>query len=270
MKMNAKQTRRSHGRILLISLLLIAVGAMVGPLFGYLYVNVASAAQNQTAVAASQPSSTWEKVNPRSEYWRAVRNHEKGYTTSSNRGADSLILSSGQDWRQVRNSLVATLGPWFLALVILGLGLFYILRGPIKLKAERSGRTVARWSKFERTLHWATAALFIIMAITGLSLLFGRAVLIPLLGSAGFAAWAGFSKVLHNYTGLLFTVCILLMIVAWIRDNMPRREDWTWIRKGGGMFGKHAPSGRVNAGEKAWFWFIAIGGMLVCISGLVM
>src|SRR5699024_434977 len=82
--------------------------------------------------------------------------------------------------------------------------------------------------------------------------------------------WAGFSKVVHNYTGLLFTVCILLMIAMWIRDNLPRREDLTWFLKGGGMFGKHASSGRMNAGEKLWYWFIAVGGLAVCITGLVM
>lgn len=270
--MNKHDTRRrSHGRVILISLLAIVLGAMIAPLSGYVYVTVAQAAQSASAPAGGmQDSGSWDKTNPRSEYWREVRQGTPGYSTDTQHGANVLISGTGQDWRRIRNGLVATIGPWFLAFVVLALGLFYILKGSIKLDEERSGRTVARWSKEERILHWTTAVLFIIMAIGGLSLLFGRAVLIPVLGGAGFAAWAGFSKVVHNYTGLLFTVCIVLMIVSWMKYNLPRKEDWDWVRKGGGMLGKHASAGRVNAGEKAWFWFIALAGLAVCISGLVL
>jgi formate dehydrogenase subunit gamma len=217
-----------------------------------------------------QNSAAWKDTNPRSQSWREVRGEAAGYSTDTKAGANVLIQSSGQDWRRIRNGYISTFGPWFLLLVTLGIGLFYMLRGPVKLEQERSGRTVTRWSSKQRTLHWVTATLFVIMAIGGLSLLFGRAILRPLLGDAGFAAWASFSKVVHNYTGLLFTVCIVIMIVSWMKNNLPRRADWDWIRKGGGMFGEHAPAGRVNAGEKMWFWFIAIAGLAVCISGLVL
>lgn len=267
---------RSHRRMILFSLFAIVLGATILPLSGYLYVAIAGEAQNQQAAAYTLPdkgiqdSPVWKDTNPRSQYWRKVRSHTVGYTTSSNPGANTLIQATGQDWRRIRGGYVSSLGPWFLLVVTLGVGLFYLLRGPIKLEKERSGRTVTRWTLNDRTLHWITAILFIIMAIGGLSILFGRAVLRPLLGGAGFAAWAGFSKVVHNYAGVLFTVCILLMIVSWMRNNLPRREDWDWIRHGGGMFGKHVPAGRVNAGEKMWFWFIAIAGLAVCISGLVL
>lgn len=267
--------QRPHRRMILVSLFAIIIGAMVLPLSGYLYVAVAGGAPGQQAAYALpdngvQDSAAWKDINPRSQYWRNVRGQAVGYSTVNSPGATTLIQATGQDWRRIRNGYVSTFGPWFLLAITLGIGLFYVLRGPVKLKQARSGRTVTRWTLNERTLHWVTATLFVIMAIGGLSILFGRAVLRPLLGDAGFAAWAGFSKVVHNYTGVLFTVCIVLMIVSWMKHNLPRREDWDWIRKGGGMFGEHAPAGRVNAGEKMWFWFIAIAGLAVCISGLVL
>ncbi len=274
--MRDQTIRRPHRRMILVSLFAILLGAMILPLSGYLYVAVAGGVENGQAAAYTLPdkglqdSSAWKDTNPRSEYWRDVRSHTVGYTTSGNSGANTLIQATGQDWRRVRNGYVSTFGPWFLLAVTLGIGLFFVLRGPIKLEQERSGRTVTRWTLNERTLHWVVAILFVIMAIGGLSLLFGRAVLLPLLGGAGFAAWAGFSKVVHNYTGILFMVCLVLMIVSWMKNNLPRREDWIWLRKGGGMFSKHAPAGRVNAGEKIWFWFIAIAGLAVCVSGLVL
>ncbi|HEY9513689.1 MAG TPA: formate dehydrogenase subunit gamma [Rhodanobacter sp.] len=274
--MRDQTIRRPHRRMILVSLFAIIIGAMVLPLSGYLYVAVAGGAQSQPTAAYALPdkgmqnSAAWKDTNPRSQYWRKVRGEAAGYSTDTKAGASVLIQSSGQDWRRIRNGYISTFGPWFLLLVTLGIGLFYMLRGPVKLEQERSGRTVTRWNSKQRTLHWVTATLFVIMAIGGLSLLFGRAILRPLLGDAGFAAWASFSKVVHNYTGLLFTVCIVIMIVSWMKNNLPRRADWDWIRKGGGMFGEHAPAGRVNAGEKMWFWFIAIAGLAVCISGLVL
>jgi formate dehydrogenase subunit gamma len=125
----------------------------------------------------------------------------------------------------------------------------------------------------ERILHWYTAILFIILAITGLSLLFGRAVLIPVLGYSGFSAWASFSITLHNYLGPFFIVGAALMIIIWIKDNIPSSIDWEWFKQGmGGLLakGKHPPAERFNAGEKIfvfWIGLIALG-ITTSVTGL--
>jgi len=37
------------------------------------------------------------------------------------------------------------------------------------------------------------------------------------------------------------------------------------------MFTKtHAPAGRMNAGEKIWFWILATLGVVVCLTGIAM
>src|SRR5690606_3552801 len=152
-----------------------------------------------------------------------------------------------------RNGPVAGFGTWLLAVVVGAIVLFAIVRGQIKLLHAPSGRTVERWNLGERVLHWYVAVLFIVLAITGLSMLFGRAVLIPLLGYEGFAAWASVAIALHNYLGPFFVVGVVLEIIVWFRDALPERTDWPWLRQAGGFFsrsGDHPSAGRINAGEK--------------------
>lgn len=250
--------RSVHRRAMLWSLVLILVGAMVAPLSGYVYV---AYAQEEGAT----------QVNPRGETWRAVRQGNEGYTSASGPYVtNNLIGNGGENWRNLRNGPVASYMAWLLAIALLGIALFFMLVGRNRLDKPLSGRKVLRWRGWERALHWFTAISFILMAITGLSLLYGRAVLIPLLGHPGFAVWAAFAKDLHNFLGPLFTVGVLLIIVSFIKYNIPNRTDIEWFRKGGGMGKQHASAGRMNGGEKVWFWFIVVGGGLVCITGLIL
>lgn len=245
----------------------ILIGALVLPLSGYVYVALSE--------AIAEPSAAEQQTNPRANYWRAVREGYAGYTAASGPYTTNvLIQNGGQNWRQLRNGPVAGILPWVLAVVVLAIGLFALRRGRVRLDHPPSGRTVPRWSLNERVLHWYTAILFIILAITGLSLLFGRAALIPLLGLNGFGAYAAFAIALHNYLGPFFVVGVLLEIVAWARHMLPEPSDWPWLKQGGGFFGRgrHPHAGRVNAGEKyLTFWLgLVVFGVAVCITGLVL
>jgi formate dehydrogenase subunit gamma len=57
-----------------------------------------------------------------------------------------------------------------------------------------------------------------------------------------------------------------------VRDNLPAKGDWNWLRRGGGLMGEHeVPSHRFNAGEKVLFWGgVFTLGLLVVASGLVL
>ena len=59
---------------------------------------------------------------------------------------------------------------------------------------------------------------------------------------------------------------------TFVRDNLPARGDWNWLRRGGGMLGgQEVPSHRFNAGEKLVFWGGVFAlGLLVVASGLVL
>src|SRR5207249_1220529 len=80
------------------------------------------------------------------------------------------------------------------------------------------------------------------------------------------------SKHSHNFVGPVFIVSLLMFIVMFLKDNLPRLYDIKWFVKLGGMIsGEHVPSGRFNAGEKVWFWSgVVVLSLIVSASGLVL
>jgi len=212
-----------------------------------------------------------ETTNPIADYYRKVREGLSGYTAVTGQETNVLIQGSGQNWRQLRNGPMATLSAWMIAATVFALGGFFLWRGKVELTHPRSGELVSRWSIGERVLHWYTALLFIGLALTGLSLLFGRALLIPLMGHETFALYAAFAKLVHNTAGPLFIVGLLLMIINWLDDNIPNKIDIQWFKDFGGLVGSEHPSAeRMNGGEKGWFWLLSIAGIGVSISGLAL
>lgn len=252
----------------------ILVGSMVFPLSGYIYVAVNDAYAQQNGSGASSAD---KQTNPRANYWRAVRQGYDGYTAASGPYTTNvLIQNGGQNWRQLRNGPASGFSAWILAIVVGALVLFTIIRGRIKLRhPATSGKTVERWSLNERVLHWYTAVLFVILAITGLSMLFGREVLIPLFGYAGFGAFANVAIALHNYLGPFFVIGVLLEIIVWFSDMLPEATDMEWLRRGGGLLSKnaaHPSAGNINAGEKYvtyWLGLVLMGGA-VSVTGIIM
>ena len=208
--------------------------------------------------------------NPRSEYWGAVRHGVQGYSAVTGPEANVLIQDSGQTWREVRNGPASTISAWLMAAVLLALGLLQIFKGTWKLD-RRTGKTILRWSAFDRFIHWGLALTFIALALTGLGLLFGRYVLMPLMGKEAFGALSAVSKPVHDYISPFFIVFLLLTLAAWMKHNLPKAYDWEWLKKVGGyLTHEHAPAGFINAGEKVWYWFLILGGIAVVVSGLFM
>ena len=65
---------------------------------------------------------------------------------------------------------------------------------------------------------------------------------------------------------------LVIVILTFVRDNLPRAEDLSWVLKGGGLLSaQEVPSHRFNAGEKLLFWAGVFGlGLIVVASGLVL
>lgn len=208
-------------------------------------------------------------TNPRANFWRAVRESVKGTTTVKGQETTTLIQNGGQNWRQLRNGPIAGIGAWVIGIVFVLIVIFHLTVGKARLE-KRTGRKVLRWTLFERTLHWYVAILFILLALTGLSILYGRAILIPIFGNDGFAAYAQFAKYVHNYLALFFVLGLVIMLVLWFRENIFTKVDWEWIKGGGGYLGKHIHAHKVNAGEKIWFWILFVTGIALMISGFVL
>ena len=211
-------------------------------------------------------------INPRADFWRGVREGYAGTTTSASEGHKVLIQNGGQNWRQIRNGPIAGIAPWLLAGVVFAIGVFFAIVGRDRLEEPRSGVTIPRFSLFARILHWSTAVLFILLALTGLSMLFGRAVLIPVFGQGAFATYMQAGLLVHNFSGPLFLAGVLVEAIAWAKDNIPKKMDIVWFKNLGGLIGKgsrpHAE--RVNGGEKGWFWFMLTAGLVSGVTGLIL
>ena len=149
------------------------------------------------------------------------------------------------------------------------LAIFLMVRGRIRVHQGFSGRTILRFASFERFTHWLTASCFIILALSGLNVSFGRTLILPLFGADAFAAMSAWAKLAHNYLAFPFMLGLVIMFLIWIKDNIPGKLDLEWIKQGGGLLskGKHPPAKRFNAGQKGIFWIVIIGGALMSVSG---
>jgi formate dehydrogenase subunit gamma len=209
-----------------------------------------------------------------SEVWRDVRGGENPYQTTQVRGIETnvLIQSEGEIWRQIRNGPITVYGGWLLILILLAILAFYLWKGPIKVHGQLTGRKIQRFSAWDRTIHWTVAISFVILGISGLVLLFGKYVVLPIFGYTLFSWLAILSKNLHNFVGPVFLLAAALMFFTFLGRNIPRAYDVTWLLKGGGMLtGKHVPSGFFNAGEKIVFWVgLFLFSIIVGASGLVL
>ena len=175
---------------------------------------------------------------------------------------------AGRDWRAFHNVTLR----WIGGIAILGmlalLVIFYLVRGMVRLESGRSGRNIVRFTGFERFVHWMTASCFVILAITGLNITFGRPLLLPLIGPDAFSEWSQWAKYAHNYLSFPFTIGVVLIFLIWIAGNIPNRVDVDWLKRGGGIVGHdHPPSYRFNAGQKAIYWIVVLGGGLVAATG---
>jgi formate dehydrogenase subunit gamma len=257
--MSSSSSLAKRKKMMLMTGVIMLLAIFLLPMTGYISTGFASAEQQA------------ESTNPRADYWRIVRDNTNGYSAVKGRETKELIQGSGENWRQLRNGPIATYGSWMLIFTLAVLILFYSWRGKVELTHPRTGETVERWTLNERRLHWFTAGFFVILAITGLSLFYGRAVLIPLFGHTGFSTYAAIAKWAHNIIGPLFMIGLLLMIVNWYSNNFFNKVDLEWFKQFGGMIGDNHPSAeKLNGGEKAWFWTLATAGVALCISGLVL
>mgnify|MGYP001594883186 CR=1 FL=1 len=182
------------------------------------------------------------------------------------------LTTAGEAWRQLRNQWIVPYGGALLVVIVLAIGLFYKARGAMTTHEPDTGRQLERFNPFERAVHWTVAGSFALLAVSGLTMMVGKFVLLPVIGGTLFGWLSYVLKNAHNFIGPLFCVSLILMIGLFAKDNLPRAVDWQWLARAGGLFsGQHVPSYRFNAGEKILFWLgVLLLGLLVCASGLVL
>jgi formate dehydrogenase subunit gamma len=204
--------------------------------------------------------------------WKRVREGLPGQVSIPDKKAGQLVQSGGEAWHNFRNGQLPKYGLWGIGGIIVVLAAFFLLRGRIRIEHGWAGLTITRFSDAERFGHWLLATSFVILALTGLNVLYGRYFLLPLLGPEPFSEISLGAKWLHNYVAFAFMTSLGLTFAVWIRHSFPSWRDIVWLAKGGGMFvrGSHPPAWKFNAGQKILFWLVMLGGLSLSLSGIAL
>ncbi|WP_144184260.1 formate dehydrogenase subunit gamma [Elioraea rosea] len=218
------------------------------------------------APAPSAPAQASEQM-----LFNYLQGDVRGRITIPDQRAATLIQPEGREFQHFWRTTLKWIGAIAVGGMLVVLVLFYAMRGKIRIDGGPSGRTIERFNGFERFVHWLTATTFIVLGITGLNISFGRELLLPLMGPEAFTTWSQWGKLAHNFLAFPFTLGILLMLVIWIRDNIPGATDVRWFAEGGGLIGHgHPPARRFNAGQKIIFWSVVLGGGAIAVTGFIL
>lgn len=244
----------AHLRFLLAALLLAFVAALSAPASAQQVNPTADSVREQQFLDAL-------KANPRAEL--------QGRVTIPDQRAATLERPAGRQWREFQQVTIVRIGAIALLGMLAVLAAFYLIRGRIRLGVAPSGRTITRFNAFERFMHWLTAACFIVLALSGLNVTFGKLLLLPLIGPEAFTSLSVAAKWAHNFLAWPFMLGIALMFLVWVKDNIPGIVDLRWFAAGGGIIGSgHPPAKRFNGGQKVIFWSVVGGGALLAVSGI--
>jgi formate dehydrogenase subunit gamma len=183
----------------------------------------------------------------------------------------TLEQPAGRDWRHFHEVTLRVIGGVAIIGALAVLIIFYLSRGMVRIRSGRSGRTVVRFNGAERFVHWMTATCFVVLALSGLNITFGRPLLLPLMSPEAFTIWSEWAKYAHNYLSFPFTLGVILIFLIWIAGNIPNRVDIEWFKRGGGIVAHdHPPAGRFNGGQKLIYWIVVLGGGAMAVSGYVL
>jgi formate dehydrogenase subunit gamma len=253
--------------------LLVAFGAGVA-LTGSAALDHEAQAQEQGRVPGQALGSASD-----ADLWRAVRRGDRFQVSLPDAQAGVLVQSEGENWRAFRNGPLTMWGVWGMVGMIVFLAIYFLLRGRIRIEAGPAGRRVERFNGIERFAHWLTASSFIVLALTGLNVLYGRYLFgADPAANAGdfgalhtaFATLTYYGKIAHAYVAFAFMAGLVMIFVLWVRDNLLDKYDIPWLLQGGGLVvkGSHPPSLKFNMGQKIIFWIVILGGLSLALSGI--
>jgi formate dehydrogenase subunit gamma len=226
-------------------------------------------------VSAQQPTSVDPNaaVVPEQQMLKEL-NKIQGLGTIPDKKSYVLEHPAGREWREFRTVTLKWIGGIAIIGMVLVLAIFYLWRGPMRVKAGYSGVKILRFDVIERFTHWLTASTFIVLGITGLNISFGRSLLLPILGLQAFSTWSEAAKYAHNYLSFAFTIGVVVMFLMWLGRNFPTAADVTWVKQAGGMFDKddstHPPAYKFNAGQKMLFWLIMMASAAMIVTGFML
>lgn len=132
----------------------------------------------------------------------------------------------------------------------------------------RDPKDLKRYTASERANHWVIGMCFILLALSGLS--FFHPAFFPLNQLFGGPVWA---RILHPFVGVVMAVSFLSIFIRFFKLNLMSRTDLEWLKRSHEMVNgddhNMPEQGKYNGGQKALFWSLAVGMLLMTISGIL-
>jgi len=149
--------------------------------------------------------------------------------------------------------------------------------GATTQRVEAFGRTVVRRDElvrhpvYTRVVHWTVAIFFILALLSGFAIYSPWLYrwLAPLFGGGPM------TRLLHPWFSIAFVAFFALQFLNWLRPMTWNRDDRRWM----GRMGRYVTNADVvepeyveffNAGQKLYFWAIAISAVVFLLSGIPM
>jgi formate dehydrogenase gamma subunit len=157
-------------------------------------------------------------------------------------------------------------GPLIMIVVFL-IVLHYHSYGPKRIPFDPFTDEIPRFSRFERAVHLLRLLAFVILSVSGLIMAFNLQLWQQLLFGPP-------QRLLdfHIWSGVVFIVTTVFGLWLWLEDAVFESHDKEWVRLLGGYLGHkgEVPAGRFNAGQKMFYWYTAIFGIVMSITGVML
>lgn len=130
-------------------------------------------------------------------------------------------------------------------------------------------KMILRTPLMVRFCHVCIVVLFIITALSGLSLFF------PSIKLFGFVLGTPqLVRELHPFLGGMVFILLMFMLLKLAHHNIPNKDDIRWMKHIksiiGGKEPEDVPIGKYNAGQKFLFWCIMSLISVLMVTGLIM
>jgi len=131
---------------------------------------------------------------------------------------------------------------------------------------EGKKRYVEKYGPITRLLHFIHLTSFLILAVTGLALAYKWTGL----GEFLFGSMKNV-KTVHELFGWIFVITGIPFFLSLLPESTFRPYDFKWLAKLGGYLDPShktlAPAGKINAGQKIFFWFSFFGLIVMAVTG---
>jgi len=139
----------------------------------------------------------------------------------------------------------------------------------VRLARDKDGHPVIqRYTANERSNHWFTAILFILLALSGLAMF--HPAMSWLYALFGGGQW---TRILHPFFGVVMFVSFMLLALRMRAHNRFEPGDKQWLRQMDDVLAdredKLPKVGKYNAGQKVLFFALVVCMIVLLLTGIV-